>query len=84
MPTTIHLPSPLLATLDRRARDLGISRNRYIVEALERSLEKETSWSRRFVDELKAAGTDEEARAELETMRSVIASRRTRKAPPEL
>lgn len=84
MPTTVHLPPPLLESIDRQARELGMSRNRYIVRALERCLKSETQWSRELVDELKAATRDEEAHAELAAMRIAIAANRTRKAPPEL
>jgi metal-responsive CopG/Arc/MetJ family transcriptional regulator len=35
VPTTIHIPDPLLERVDARAKTLGISRNRLILEALE-------------------------------------------------
>lgn len=43
--TTIHLSGDLLAAVDRRAKDLRLTRNRYIVQALERSLHRDTAWS---------------------------------------
>ena len=55
MSTTIHLPSALLAAVDRQARDLDMSRNRYIIRALERALVTETQWSVGFIEELAAA-----------------------------
>ena len=58
MSTTIHLPADLLAAVDRQARGLDMSRNRYIVRALERALANETQWSAEFVDELAAARAD--------------------------
>jgi hypothetical protein len=35
MPTTVHIPDPLLNSVDRRAKALGISRNRLVVRALD-------------------------------------------------
>jgi hypothetical protein len=48
MPTSVHLPKPLLAAVDRRARALHISRNRLIVRALERELGERKGWSPDF------------------------------------
>lgn len=33
MPTTVHIPEALLKSVDRRARALGVSRNRLIVRS---------------------------------------------------
>ncbi|HEX2881896.1 MAG TPA: ribbon-helix-helix domain-containing protein [Polyangiaceae bacterium] len=52
MPTSVHIPRPLLAALDRRARTLKVSRNRVIVRALERELTQGTQWSPDFFAEL--------------------------------
>ena len=38
MPTTVHIPNPLLQSVDRRARARGISRNRLVVRALEQAV----------------------------------------------
>ena len=82
--TTVHLPADLLASVDRQARALAMSRNRYIIRALERSLASETAWSPGFIDELAAARADVEGRRALRELRSVVASSRTRKGPPQL
>jgi hypothetical protein len=37
MLTTVHIPDPLLKSVDRRAKALGISRNRLVVRALEQA-----------------------------------------------
>jgi metal-responsive CopG/Arc/MetJ family transcriptional regulator len=37
MPTTVHIPPTLLKSVDRRAKALGVSRNRIIVRALEQA-----------------------------------------------
>lgn len=84
MSTTVHLPADLLATIDRRAQGLCMSRNRYIVRALERAVATEASWSARLVDELAAAGADSEGRQALAELRAAIAANRTRKEPPAL
>lgn len=54
MPTSVHIPRPLLAAVERRARALKITRNRVIVRALERDLLDGTQWSPGFFDELEA------------------------------
>ena len=84
MSTTVHLPADLLASVDRRARELDMSRNRYVVRALERALATETEWSAAFVAELAAARDDLEGRRELEGLRAAVAAARTRKGPPAL
>jgi predicted DNA-binding protein len=43
MPTTVHLPPELIERVDRRARELGVSRNLYIRRALERAIDEEAS-----------------------------------------
>ncbi len=84
MSTTVHLPPQLLAMVDRRALDLGVSRNRYIVRALESVVTTETRWSAAFVAELEAARADSEGRAALADLRAAVAAGRTRKEPPTL
>ena len=65
MPTTVHIPAPLLAALDRRARSLQVSRNSLIVRAVERELTDQSSWpaeflaALRFVDPSQAAAVDQ-------------------------
>ena len=83
MSTTVHLPPDLLAAVDREAQGRKMSRNRYIINALERALATETAWSARFVEELAATQADG-ASAPLEDLRNAIAARRTRKGPPAL
>ena len=83
MSTTVHLPADLLAAVDCEAHRRKMSRNRYIINALEQALASETAWSARFVDELAAARADD-AGAALEDLRSAVAARRTRKGRPAL
>lgn len=50
MPTTIHVPEALLAEVDKRAKALKLSRNRFILTALEQALAAERGWSPGFID----------------------------------
>jgi hypothetical protein len=52
MPTSILLPRRLLEAIDRRARLLGISRNRLIVNVLDRELGRESRWTTGFLERL--------------------------------
>ena len=61
-----------------------MSRNRYIIRALEHALATETEWSAGFVEELAAARADAEGRRGLEELRAAVATARTRKKPPAL
>lgn len=84
MSTTVHLPATLLDSVDRRARELGMSRSRYVARALEHALVSETRWSDRFVNELADARSDKGGRQALGELRRIVAAHRTRKAPPPL
>lgn len=80
MPTSVHIPKPLLAAVDRKAKELRISRNRLIVQVLERELERE--WSPGFFEKLDRIDA-ETAETFRNSMAVVVASRRSKK-PPEL
>lgn len=84
MNTTIRLSDELLAAVDRRAKDLRLTRNRYIEQALERSLRSDTTWSPAFVEELRAAGRDPELQRTLAEIRAAINANRTSKGRPAL
>jgi hypothetical protein len=79
MPTTIHIPVELLKEADKRAKALGISRNKLIVRALERELES-SDWSPGFFDRFKPLDP-ETARLFKQTM-SVVRKTRRSKGPP--
>ena len=53
MPTTVHIPAPLLKSVDRRAKALGVSRNRLIVRALEQAVSEGADWSPEFLNRLR-------------------------------
>jgi metal-responsive CopG/Arc/MetJ family transcriptional regulator len=54
MPTTVHIPGPLLKSIDRRAKALGLSRNRVIVRALEQAVSEGADWSPEFLSRLRS------------------------------
>lgn len=84
MATTIHLAPDLLKSLDEHATELGISRNRYIIQAVERAIEDSTQWSSRFRRALAAASEDRESHEALTEMVQEISVHRSSKGPPEL
>ena len=82
MPTTVHIPDELLAALDRRAAELGTSRNRLIVRAVEESLQRRSSWPPSFLDRFKAVAP-EHAKAVDDVLEATV-TRRKSKGPVEL
>lgn len=82
MPTSVHIPKPLLDAVDRRAQALKISRNRLIVRALEREVGAGCDWSPEFIERL---GTvDRRAAAATDEMLAAIRSNRRSKQPRAL
>ena len=79
MRTVLHLPADLLVSVDRQTRQVGVSRNHYVVRAIERALAVDNGWSLDFIDELEAARADVDGRRDLEELRAVVADGRTRK-----
>lgn len=82
MPTTVHIPVPLLEAVDRRAKALKLSRNRLIVRALEREVSEPSGWSPEFFDRLRDVDADT-AEAVDELLAAVKDARRS-KRPREL
>jgi metal-responsive CopG/Arc/MetJ family transcriptional regulator len=80
MPTSVHFPQPLLEALDRRAQALKISRNRLIVQAVEREVTAGADWSLRFF-EILAPADQEITSAVDELVAAVQSTRRSKKAP---
>ena len=80
MATTVHIPKPLLAAADRRAQALQISRNRLIVQALERDLVTASQWSPQFLERLRVVDTNT-ADAVDDLRDAIIAARRSK--PPK-
>jgi predicted transcriptional regulator len=81
MATSVHIPKHLLDEVDRRAKRLKVSRNRFIIQALEHELASETDWSPRFFEQLAEARADA---ALVDRLVGDVRARRTRKGPPSL
>lgn len=78
MPTSVHIPKPLLVAVDRKARALKISRNRLIVQALERELAQDSNWSPDFFERLESPEAGVEDAAE-EMLQAIQGQRRSKK-----
>lgn len=55
MPTSVHLPQTLLQAVDRKAKALKMSRNQFVVRALQREVAA-SEWSFGFFETLAADG----------------------------
>lgn len=82
MPTTVHIPSDLLKVLDKKSKVLGVSRNRLIVNAIERDLGADRGWPPGFFESIGRVSEDLKQMLD-ETMASV-ARRRMSKKPLDL
>jgi predicted transcriptional regulator len=81
--TTVHLPDDLLRRTDERARAQGITRNRFIADAVRQRLEREEGWSPEFMRALATLHPTRDAvRATREMMAHITHGRRNRKSPP--
>lgn len=80
MPTTVHIPDALLKSVDRRARSLGVSRNRLIVRALEQAVGERSTWSPEFLERLRRVDDQETVAAVDELLTAVKRARRSK--PP--
>lgn len=78
MPTTVHIPAPLLDAVDRRAKALRVSRNRLIVRALEREIREPGNWSPEFLGRLRDVDAST-GKAVDELVAAVIRARRSKK-----
>ena len=77
MVTSIHIPKPLLEAVDRKARALKVSRDRLIVQAIEKELAPGADWSPGFFEQLREVDADTAAAVD-----DLLASSR-RRFPPE-
>ena len=82
MPTTVHIPDPLLKSVDRRAKALGISRNRLVVRALEQAVSVRTDWSPEFLQRLRTV--DRETSTAVDGLLTAVTKARRSKEPRDL
>lgn len=82
MPTTVHIPEALLKSVDRRAKALGVSRNRLIVKALEQAVSERVTWAPEFLERLRTID-DDTVHTVNEVLNNVKQARRS-KPPREL
>ena len=82
MPTTVHIPSELLSTVDAEARKRNISRNRFVIEALERAVER-NDWSDAFLAALNEFDPDDRLGRAIDAMLGqIIAHRSSKRGSP--
>jgi metal-responsive CopG/Arc/MetJ family transcriptional regulator len=84
MPTTVHIPQSVLARADARAKALGISRNKLIVQALEARLQTDEHWPAALVAMLSQPPSPQIEEATTELAEAIHKGRRNRKSPPRL
>ena len=82
MATTVHIPPALLKSVDRRARALGVSRNRLIIRALEEAVSQRTRWTPEFLARLREVDAD--TSAAVDDLLSAVKRARRSKDPREL
>ncbi len=82
MPTTVHIPDPLLKSVDRRAKALGISRNRLVVSALEQAVLVGSGWAPEFLERLRRV--DRETIAATDELLNAVKQARRSKDPRDL
>lgn len=82
MPTTVHIPAALLKSVDRRAKALGLSRNRLIVRALERAVSDRSGWAPEFLEKLRSV--DQETKTAVDELLVHVRQARRSKPPHDL
>jgi metal-responsive CopG/Arc/MetJ family transcriptional regulator len=80
MPTTVHVPPALLQSVDRRAKALGLSRNRLIVKALEQAVNDRSAWAPEFLRNLR--NVDRETSEAIDELMVAVKRERRSKRPP--
>jgi hypothetical protein len=80
MPTSVHIPPKLLKRADKRAKALGISRNKLIVQALERELSESSGWNPGFFERFQAV--DAETAKLFDESMKIVRKSRSSKVPP--
>jgi predicted transcriptional regulator len=78
MATSVYIPKSLLEAVDRRARALKVSRNKLIIQALEREVTAGADWPAGFFDKLATA--DAELLTAVDDMSKAISTGRKSKS----
>ena len=82
MPTTVHIPPELLRKIDERAKALKVSRNRFVIKALQQALISDDAWSSDLIEALEdVKASDIET---VDEMLEAVVSGRTSKKPVSL
>ena len=84
MPTSIRLPPKLLARVDSRAKALGVSRNDYLVGAIEAGMDARDTWSPELLSILENPLDSGTRRLFDDSMTAVRKARRNRRKAPRL
>lgn len=82
MPTTVHIPANILKRVDAEARKRNLSRNRYVIEALERQVaadQKRDAWPEGFFDSLRQPGPPGTKQAVVDMQKWIKRNRRSKK-----
>jgi predicted transcriptional regulator len=82
MATSVHIPKALLRAVDQRARALKLSRNKLIIQALEREVTAGADWPAELFDRLGEA--DSELVDAVDEMSKAIHAGRRSKGPAKL
>ncbi len=82
MATTVHIPPALLKATDRRAKAIGISRNRLIVRAVEQAVHEPSAWAPEFLERLR--DVDSETAAAVDNLLKDVKHARQSKRPQDL
>ena len=84
MPTSIRLPPKLLARVDARAKALGVSRNDYLVGAIEAGIDARDTWSPELLSILEKPLDASTRHLFDDSMTAVRKARRNRRRAPRL
>jgi hypothetical protein len=82
VPTTVHIPPALLKSVDRRAKTLGLSRNRLILRALEQAVHDRGRWTPEFLEKWRCV--DRKTAASVDELLIQVTNARRSKPPREL
>ena len=75
--TTVHLPDALLSKIDQIVKEIGISRNRFIIKACEEALQNNTgNWPQNFFEPELSPGNLKLLKAGVAEMESAILKKR--------